>query len=146
MHPLSWYGTRWLNKAMFSFFSSKVISEEHKENLGRFILPSSKNLCDDDFVFQQNSAFLHAEKFHQLTTLNVPLSSSNSPELNPVENLWGVTRRWHYKDAPRDKKDRISSLKKIYFNFYKKIFLPWISNTPNHLRTVIKAKGDEIKF
>ncbi len=62
------------------------------------MLPSADHLFKDaDFIFQQDLAPAHTDKStkswlndHSVGLLDWP---ANSPDLNPIENIWGVVKR-----------------------------------------------------
>uniref|UniRef100_A0A9J8ARD7 Tc1-like transposase DDE domain-containing protein n=1 Tax=Cyprinus carpio carpio TaxID=630221 RepID=A0A9J8ARD7_CYPCA len=66
--------------------------------LEHFMLPAADQLYGDaDFIFQQNLAPEHSAKAtstwfkdHGIPVLNWP---ANSPDLIPIENLWGIVKR-----------------------------------------------------
>ncbi len=68
------------------------------------ILPSAEQLFKDaDFIFQQDLAPAHTAKSwfndHGVTVLDWP---ANSPDLNPIDNLWGIVKRKMRNKRPKN--------------------------------------------
>ncbi len=80
------------------FLKSTVNAAIYQEFLEHFMLPSADKLYGDaDFIFQQDLAPAHTAKGtkswfndHSVTVLDWP---ANLPDLNPIENLWGIVKR-----------------------------------------------------
>ena len=91
-----------------------VNSENNQEIHERFRIPSAEDLCDDDFLFQQDLAYFHTFKStsrwlkeKDITILPWPV---NSAYLNPIENLWGIVIKRLQEVELRYKKKLISSI------------------------------------
>ncbi len=78
----------------------------YQDILEHFMLPSADQLFKDaDFIFQQDLAPAHTAKStkswlngHGVGVLDWP---ANSPDLNPIENLWGICQEENEKQETK---------------------------------------------
>ncbi len=98
------------------FLKSTVNAAIYQEILEHFMLPSADKLYGDaDFIFQQDLAPAHTAKGtkswfndHGVTVLDWP---ANSPDLNPIENLWGIVKRKMRDTRPNNSDDLKAAIK-----------------------------------
>ncbi len=84
------------------FLKTNVTASIYQDILEHFMLPSAHQLFKDaDFIFQQDLAPAHTAKStkgwlndHGVGVLDWP---ANSPDLNPIKNLWGIVMRENEK-------------------------------------------------
>ncbi len=98
------------------FLKSKVNAAICQEIIEHFMLPSADKLYGDaDFIFQQDLAPAHTAKGtkswfndHGVTVLNWP---ANSPDLNLIENLWGIVKRKMRDTRPNNAEELKATIK-----------------------------------
>ncbi len=105
-HSLWWFGVQCYLLVLVHcvFWKPTSLHPFIKNLLEHFMLSSADQLFKDaDFIFQQDSAPAHTAKStkswlndHGVGVLDWP---ANSPDLNPIENLWVLSRgKWETRD------------------------------------------------
>ncbi len=136
---------------------STVFSEVHSQRshlpeiLEHFMLPSADKLYGDaDFIFQQDLAPAHTAKGtkswfndHGVTVLDWP---ANSPDLNPIENLWGIVKRKMRDTRPNNADDLKATVKESWASIPPQQCHKLITSMPCRIEAVIKAKGAPTKY
>ncbi len=133
------------------FLKSTVNAAIYQEILEHFMLPSADKLYGDaDFIFQQDLAPAHTAKGtkswfndHGVTVLDWP---ANSPDLNPIENLWGIVKRKMRDTRPNNADDLKATVKETWASIPPQQCHKLITSMPRRIEAVIKAKGAPTKY
>ncbi len=133
------------------FLKSTVNAAIYQEILEHFMLPSADKLYGDaDFIFQQDLAPAHTAKGtkswfndHGVTVLDWP---ANSPDLNPIENLWNIVKRKMRDTRPNNADDLKATVKETWASIPPQQCHKLITSMPRRIEAVIKAKGAPTKY
>ncbi len=133
------------------FLKSTVNAAIYQEILEHFMLPSADKLYGDaDFIFQQDLAPAHSAKCtkslfndHGVTVLDWP---ANSPDLNPIENLWGIVKRKMRDTRPNNADELKATVKETWASIPPQQCHKLITSMPRRIEAVIKAKGAPTKY
>lgn len=133
------------------FLKSKVTATVYQNVLEDFMIPSAEDLYGDaDFIFQQDLAPAHTARStktwfdaHAITVLDWP---ANSPDLNPIENLWGILKRKMRGTRPNNKEELTASIQEMWASITPMQCHSLIASMPRRIKAVIKAKGFPTKY
>ncbi len=133
------------------FLKSTVNAAIYQEILEHFMLPSADKLYGDaDFIFQQNLAPAHTAKGtkswfndHGVTVLDWP---ANTPDLNPIENLWGIVKRKMRDTRPNIADELKATVKETWASIPPQQCHKLITSMPRRIEAVIKAKWAPTKY
>ncbi len=133
------------------FLKSTVSAAIYQDILEHFMLPSADKLYGDaDFIFQQDLAPAHTYKGakswfndHGVTVLDWP---ANSPDLNTIENLWGIVQRKMRETRPNNADDLKAAIKSTWASITPEQCHRLIASMPRRIYAVIHAKGGPTKY
>ncbi len=133
------------------FLKSTVNAAIYQEILEHFMLPSADKLYGDaDFIFQQDLAPAHTAKGtkswfndHGVGVLDWP---ANSPDLNPIENLWSIVKRKMRDTRPNNADELKDTVKETWASIPPQQCHKLITSMPRRIEAVIKAKGAPTKY
>ncbi len=133
------------------FLRSKVNTAVYQEVLEHFMLPAADQLYGDaDLIFQQDLAPAHSAKAtstwfkdHGIPVLNWP---ANSPDLNPIENLWGIVKRKMRYARPNNAEELKATIRATWALITPEQCHGLIDSMPRRIAAVIQAKGAPTKY
>lgn len=133
------------------FIKSRVNAAVYQEILEHYMLPSVEQLYgDDDFIFQHDLAPAHSAKTtsnwcidHGITVLDWP---ANSPDLNPIENLWGIVKRKLKHTRPNNAVELKAAIEASWASITPQQCHRLIASMPRRIDAVIRAKGFPTKY
>ncbi len=130
---------------------TNVTAPVYQEILEHFMLPSAdQHFKDADFIFQQDLAPAHTAKStkswlndHGVGVLDWP---ANSPDLNPIENLWGIVKSKMRDTRPNNADELKAAIKETWASIPPQQCHKLITSMPRRIEAVIKAKGAPTKY
>ena len=147
-----WGAFSWRGCAKLAIIKGNMNSEQYIEVLQEYMLPFAEDKHPDGFIFQQDGASVHRSQatMQYLKDADVDLLDwpARSPDLNPIENLWGLLVRRVYHN--RRQFDCVSDLEEAILYEWEKIteeeIRALITSLPRRCMDVIEKRGAETKY
>ena len=126
----------------------------YKEVLEQHLLPSARKLypnCNSsNWIFQQDNAACHTAK--SVTTwmerkhIRIMSWPAQSPDLNPIENLWNQMKEKMREHKPANKTELFEFLKQEWAAVSREMCQHLVESMPRRMAAVIKNKGYATKY
>ena len=117
------------------------------ENLEESLL---KTGLENKFIFQQDNDPKHTARkttaFFRATRMKLLEWPPQSPDLNPIENLWFILDQQVDKGDVTNKFKLFSALEKAWNGIDDQYLQKLVESMPRRLQAVIKAKGGVTKY
>lgn len=137
-----------------SWIPGKINAEAYIDVLKEYVLASRDwyDMDPETFIFQQDNASVHTARivktFFVKSKLTVMEWPANSPDLNPIENLWSYLKHelGKYKESPRTMDelwDRVQEVwTKIPVDYIQKLY----ESMPRRMAEVVRSRGGYTKY
>ncbi len=81
-----------------------------------------------------------------MTMVLVCLTGQQTPDLNPIENLWGIVRSKNEKQEIKNTDELKATVKETWASIPPQQCHKLITSMPRRIEPVIKAKGAPTKY
>lgn len=125
-------------------------SSDYVKVLECSLLPFLRQNNEVQWTFQQDNATIHVsrETKNWFTSQNISLMDwpARSPDLNPIENLWGILVRRVYKENRQfnSVEELKNTILKEWQAIDQKIIENLINSMPNRIFDVVSKHGNSI--
>ena len=130
----------WLRSVALS-----IRKEGYQELLRDHLLPFAEAHLPLNWTFQQDNASVHASKstqrFFALEKIKVLEWPAQSPDLNPIENLWNTIQRNISNRNPRNKIQLWQYVQEEWRNIPNDYCMKLIDSMPKRIKEVMTNKG-----
>ena len=140
-----WHGT-----GPLVLVDGNMDSDAYINVLANHFIPWVRNYPDS--VFQQDGAPCHTSSYSTwwMSTHGIRVLDwvAQSPDLNPIENLWNHLDRQvrKRKPLPQTKQELITAIQEEWRNISLEMLQNLITSLPHRTDAVIKAKGGNTKY
>jgi transposase len=147
-----WASFGYFGKSEICFIDSRLNAKRYREILKNHLVDIGHLIGGSDWLFQQDNAPVHRAKANKpwfnRNKIKVIKWPSLSPDLNPIENLWGLLARRVYAEGKQFSSKE--ELKKAITREWSKITLKeirdLIASMPDRVYDCIRLGGCKTKY
>ncbi|KAA8494436.1 Transposable element Tc3 transposase [Porphyridium purpureum] len=147
-----WAGMSLHSLTMAVFVEGGLNAVKYQQVLLEALLPFGLEMFDFNFTFHQDNAPAHTANATKawLDALGVTVLPwpARSPDLNPIENVWGVLSRVVYRKGRQFA--RVAELRAAVLAAWateaQKYVVPLLESMPRRLQAVLDARGHHTKY
>lgn len=147
-----WTGFGADKKCNIAFLTGKVNALKYQNTLAHHFLPFRQSLHGKQVVFQQDNASIHTARstsawFLANNVAKLPWPSK-SPDLNPMENVWGILARRVYADGKQysTQAELKAAITAAWDSISSETLDHFVQSMPSRVFAVINKNGASTKY
>lgn len=147
-----WGGITMRGKVTLHIFTENLTGLLYKKILWKKLLPSMRRLYGESrWVLVQDNDPKHTSKTvkNYMQKANIILCEgwpAASPDLNPIENIWGIMKHEVSKKRPETLEELEDAIKIIWRRIPHEYIVNCIQSMPKRLRLVVTTRGSKIPY
>lgn len=147
-----WAAFSFYGRTPLCWISTKMTSEKYVELLEEVLIDFGEQQPTDEWIFQQDNAAIHKGSLVTtwFTEKNIKVLDwpALSPDLNPIENLWGILARAVYGGRKQytTVSELKSSIKKAWTDIEQSKLENLVLSMKDRLIEVISKNGSSTKY
>lgn len=147
-----WAAFGYHGKTPLMISDDSIKAASYRATLQEYLLPVADEIADSPIIFQQDNAPPHtATTTKEWLNHNISWEKewpAQSPDLNPMENMWAILSRKVYADMKvyKSKSALIASIQKAWAEIGEEILHSLIDSMPNRMEAMVKSKGLHIDY
>jgi len=147
-----WAGFGYAGKSPLCFIPTRTNAEIYIELLETVLIEFAGDIYGDEWIFQQDNAPIYTARktkdFRAASKKPLLQWPAISPDLNPIEDLWGILSNKVYKNDRQF--DTVKILKKALIKEWDQINTTTLQNLttsmPNRINKIFIKKGKHINY
>lgn len=135
-----------------AFPTTRMNTREYLDVLESRLLPFLNENNQNRFIFQQDNARIHVSReamaFFRDENIDLLEWPACSPDMNPIENLWGVVVRRLYQDNKQyaTVNELKHSLEEVWRNLEPEILVNFVNSMRSRVFELIRKNGKETHY
>lgn len=147
-----WGAFGFLGKIPLMFVQPKMNGQKYREMLEYALDEFGDIPAGENFIFQQDNAPIHnascVREWFEVSGIQCLSWPSCSPDLNPIENLWGIMARKIYTNGKQysNVADLKRAITETWLEINEQVLQNLINSMPNRIFQVIENQGGCTKY
>jgi transposase len=137
-------------KSKLAIVQGTMTAQRYIDTLQGYLLEGKRKSTVEKMVFQQDGASCHTAKltraFLSTTGLTVLPWPANSPDLNPIENIWAILKQNVEKRAAKTKSDLIIVVQEEWDRLSMETIKKTIDTMEKRVTQVIQNQGRKCEY